>query len=103
MAKQAIGKEHNKEKNIIENKALMKVLFFAQLKERLDCAELDINDPSINTVEKLKTHLSARGLVWQDCLADGRVLVAVNQDMAELETALNSDDEVAFFPPVTGG
>ncbi len=81
----------------------MKVLFFAQLKERLGCGELDINNADINTVAKLKDFLSEKGEEWQSSLADGRVLVAVNQDMADSTTALTGNEEVAFFPPVTGG
>ncbi|MDX1376686.1 MAG: MoaD/ThiS family protein, partial [Burkholderiales bacterium] len=52
----------------------------------------------------LRTHLMARGGAWQSALADGRRLrAAVNQDMAPPEARLRAGDEVAFFPPVTGG
>jgi molybdopterin synthase sulfur carrier subunit len=46
----------------------------------------------------------ARGGVWATALAQGRpIRVAVNQEMAEPSTTLRPGDEVAFFPPVTGG
>jgi molybdopterin synthase sulfur carrier subunit len=45
-----------------------------------------------------------RGGAWQSALADTKVVrVAVNQDMAAAAAPLNHGDEVAFFPPVTGG
>jgi len=46
----------------------------------------------------------ARGGAWATALAQGKaVRVAVNQEMAEPSTPLKAGDEVAFFPPVTGG
>jgi molybdopterin synthase sulfur carrier subunit len=48
--------------------------------------------------------LRARGAPWADALAaEKRWRVAVNQDLAGLDTLLKSGDEVAIFPPVTGG
>jgi molybdopterin synthase sulfur carrier subunit len=45
-----------------------------------------------------------RGGAWQDALGDMKVVrVAVNHDMAAANAPLNPGDEVAFFPPVTGG
>jgi molybdopterin synthase sulfur carrier subunit len=45
-----------------------------------------------------------RGSAWQGALADKRnVRAAVNQDMASPTAPINTGDEVAFFPPVTGG
>ena len=45
-----------------------------------------------------------RGSVWQELLQDNRRLqIAVNQDLARRNSAIKSDDEIAFFPPVTGG
>jgi len=82
---------------------MIKVLFFAQLKERLNCGELRLDLDKSLSVNSLKTHLKAQGDIWQECLEDGRVLVAVNQTMANADTIINREDEVAFFPPVTGG
>jgi molybdopterin synthase sulfur carrier subunit len=48
--------------------------------------------------------LIARGGLWQELLdSDRGVLVAVNQEMASRETAVRQGDELAIFPPVTGG
>ncbi len=52
----------------------------------------------------LRELLRARGSAWtQELAADRAVCIAVNQEMAEPETVLRDGDEVAFFPPVTGG
>lgn len=79
------------------------VLYFAGIKESLDCANETIDHGNIATVNDLIVHLSQRGQAWQQTLKDASVLVAVNQTVANLETTLNDGDEVAFFPPVTGG
>lgn len=60
--------------------------------------------PPTATVEGLLTQLRSRGGVWADALgAERRWRVAVNQEMAEIHTPLKSGDEIALFPPVTGG
>ncbi len=84
---------------------MVKVLFFARLREDLGCAEVDLDLPQgVATVAALQAHLVSRGGAWKDALAQARaVRVAVNQDMAHPGTAVKSGDEVAFFPPVTGG
>jgi molybdopterin synthase sulfur carrier subunit len=84
---------------------MVKVLYFARLREDLGCAEENIAlPPGVNTVADLRAHLMARGSAWRQGLAQGRALqVAVNQDMAQPGTPLKPGDEVAFFPPVTGG
>jgi len=83
----------------------MKLLYFARLREDLGCAEETIAlPPGVETVEGLRAHLMARGSIWQQALAAGGALgVAVNLDMARPDTPVKQDDEVAFFPPVTGG
>lgn len=83
----------------------VKVLFFAALREQLGSPgeELELPD-GVATVAGLRAHLIARGGAWDSALADGRRLrAAVNQDMAAPEAKLRAGDEVAFFPPVTGG
>lgn len=80
------------------------ILYFASLRERvgLEAEELDLPE-GIDTVGKLRVHIAARGAQW-DALGAGKSLrAAVNQRMAPAETALGDGDEVAFFPPVTGG
>ena len=83
----------------------MKLLYFARLREDLGRSEDTIElPPGVDTVAGLRAHLMARGSAWQQALAQGRALqVAVNQDMAHPGTPVKPGDEVAFFPPVTGG
>ncbi|MBP8120714.1 MAG: molybdopterin converting factor subunit 1 [Burkholderiales bacterium] len=83
---------------------MLRVLFFASLREQLGVAEQALDVPVPATVGALVTQLRARGETWSEVLAAGkRWRVAVNQDMATLETPLKSGDEIAIFPPVTGG
>lgn len=65
----------------------------------------DIAVPAeVNTIIKLKTYLANRGDTWE-ALFNGKQLIraAVNQTLVSDEAAIKQNDEVAFFPPVTGG
>ena len=81
---------------------MIEVLFFAQTRELVECEKLMLA-AEFDTVEQLRTALIQRGKRWQLALADGRLLVAVNQEICDFSQPLQSGDEVAFFPPVTGG
>ena len=83
----------------------VKVLFFANLRERLGAGAEVVEIPdSASTVAGLRLHLMRRGGAWEEVLGDMKVVrVAVNQDMAAANAPLKPGDEVAFFPPVTGG
>ena len=81
----------------------VKVLYFAGLREQLGTSSEDLELPP-TTVAGLRSQLMARGGAWQSALAQGRALrVAVNQEMAQPGTPVKAGDEIAFFPPVTGG
>ena len=83
----------------------VKVLFFASLREQLGTAAEEIELPAdVATVAALRSHLARRGGAWEGALAEKKnVRAAVNQDMASSAAPIRSGDEVAFFPPVTGG
>ncbi len=83
----------------------VKVLFFASLREQLGTGAEEIELPEgVATVAGLRAHLVKRGEPWRKALAEGRLLrAAVNQDMIKPGAAIKAGDEVAFFPPVTGG
>ena len=88
-----------------ETRVRVKVLFFAALREQLGrpSEELEL-PPNINTIGALREHLRARGGAWAGVFAPNRaVRAAVNQDMVQPAAAIKAGDEVAFFPPVTGG
>ena len=84
---------------------MIKVLYFARLKESLGAASEQIALPeSVSNLHDLRTLLIARGGVWSEELAvNRRIRAAVNQSMASEDTAIADGDEIAFFPPVTGG
>ena len=80
----------------------VKVLYFAGLKEALGLAGESVELPAgVSTVGALRDWLVAQG---RDKLASAKNLrCAVNQDMAGLDAPVREGDEIAFFPPVTGG
>lgn len=81
------------------------LLYFARLREALGTGrEQLVLPPGVATLGALRAHLAARGESWAREMAEGRNLrAAVNQDIAAADTPLRGGDEVAFFPPVTGG
>ena len=79
------------------------IRFFASLRERLGTGEERLPAEGIACVRDLREQLRQRGDEWAELLSDDCVLTAVNQAMAREETPVNPGDEVAFFPPVTGG
>jgi len=83
----------------------VKVLFFAGLREQLGTSGEEIELPGgVSTVAALRAHLRARGGNFEKVLAEkALVRAAVNQDMVQPTSAIKAGDEVAFFPPVTGG
>lgn len=83
---------------------MLKILYFAGLREALGTAGESMPLPTPATVAALINVLRARGDLWANALDTGkRWRVAVNQEMASLDSSLKSGDEVAIFPPVTGG
>jgi molybdopterin synthase sulfur carrier subunit len=83
----------------------VKVLFFAGLREQLGTPGEEIDLPAgIATVGGLRSHLSGKGNSWKSALSESKLIrVAVNQNMVQQTAAIKAGDEVAFFPPVTGG
>lgn len=82
---------------------MITVLFFAHLKETLGYDRMQVETTDASTVALLRQKLADKGEAWAKSLACGSTLVAVNQTMAKEDVTLNDGDEVAFFPPVTGG
>lgn len=84
---------------------MIQILYFARLRERLgrERESLQLQTQPCS-VAQLAALLRERGGAWQEELAPSKALrVAVNQQMATPQTIVQSGDEVAFFPPVTGG
>jgi len=83
----------------------VKVLYFASIREKVGTGAEEVDLPAgVATVDGLRQHLRARGGAWAEALAEGKLLrAAVDQDMVPGTAAIKAGDEVAFFPPVTGG
>ena len=82
---------------------MVTVLFFAQLKEQLGCDKMELQTDNINTINDVYLKLQQHQPNWQPIFNDTLLLCAVNQNMADFETEIHDGDEIAFFPPVTGG
>ncbi len=84
---------------------MINIKYFARLSEALKVKseEVEFNE-QINTVESLIQSLVGRGEPWiSEFSIENKVLVAVNQELSDRQATLKQGDEVAFFPPVTGG
>ncbi len=81
---------------------MINVLFFAQVRELVGTSHLTV-EATYPDVETLRESLTARGDRWALALASGKLLASVNQTLVSLQHPLQDGDEVAFFPPVTGG
>ena len=83
----------------------MKLLYFAWVRQRIGRAEEQISPPaSVTTVGGLIDYLRGRGPGYEAAFENVKLIrCAVNQDHAGLEAGVKAGDEIAFFPPVTGG
>jgi len=83
----------------------VRLLFFAGLREQLGSAGEEIELPAgVTTLAGIREHLRSRGGNYEKVFS-GKALVrmALNQEMAPPAAPVRPGDEVAFFPPVTGG
>jgi len=86
-------------------KMKVKLFYFAKVREAIgiDREELDLGN-NIKTVSDLIEVLKGRGNHWQDMFSMSTTFrMAVNQEMVEATHKISANDEVAFFPPITGG
>ena len=81
----------------------MILLYFAWVRQKIGKSEETLT-PAVTDVASLIAHLKNLGPNYADAFADlSRIRVAVNQRHAGLDAAVGPNDEIAFFPPVTGG
>lgn len=83
----------------------VKILYFARLKESLKVSSENLEfSPEIATIDQLKSFLSKRGGIWSEEFS-GKTIVraAINHNLAIESDKIQPNDEIAFFPPVTGG
>jgi molybdopterin synthase sulfur carrier subunit len=81
------------------------LLYFAWVRQKVGCSGEHLDLPEgVATVRGLAEHLASRGGGYGEAFADlKRLRAAVNQEHVTFDAAVAADDEVAFFPPVTGG
>ena len=81
------------------------ILYFARIKEAVNYSSESIDLPSeVKTVTGLKNYLALRGENWANLFNGKQVIrAAINHTLVDDLAAINAGDEVAFFPPVTGG
>jgi len=84
---------------------MIRILYFARLREQVGTAGEELpSNPDLACVADVATSLRQRGGPWAEAFApDQTVLASVNEELARGETPVADGDEVAFFPPVTGG
>ena len=81
---------------------MINVLFFAQVRELVGTESLEL-PAEFADVEALRSQLARQGDRWALALESGKLLAAVNQTLVSMQHPVKAGDEVAFFPPVTGG
>lgn len=81
------------------------ILYFARIKESVNYSSENIDLPNeVATVTALKNYLALRGENWANLFNGKQVIrAAINHALVDDSANINAGDEVAFFPPVTGG
>ncbi|WP_435275427.1 molybdopterin synthase sulfur carrier subunit [Psychrobium sp. nBUS_13] len=83
---------------------MLSIVFFAQTREIIGQGGLTLPfESAFSDLEMLRAHLANTNDKWDLALTRDKLLVAVNQEMSPWDTEIKDGDEVAFFPPVTGG
>lgn len=82
---------------------MIDVKFFAQLREQLKTEHIQVDISTPCSVADLQAEIIKQQPQWLTFFENRTLMVAVNQTMVESDEIINHQDEVAFFPPVTGG
>jgi molybdopterin synthase sulfur carrier subunit len=82
---------------------MINVLFFARLREQLSTDRLQIEASENLTTEHIRQQLASKDELWAKTMTADSLLVAVNQEVTDWSQQIKDGDEIAFFPPVTGG
>ncbi|RKS27916.1 molybdopterin synthase subunit MoaD [Pseudomonas sp. WPR_5_2] len=78
--------------------------YFARYREQLDLGgeKLPLT-ADLKTIEDVRRLLMARGESWREVLGESNLMCALNQELCQTDQVIEDFDEIAFFPPVTGG
>lgn len=82
---------------------MIRVLLFASLRESLATGEVSLSAPAGSVAEVIERLGQSQGPHWISALQQPSVVVAVNQTVCDHQAPVKAGDEVAFYPPVTGG
>ena len=84
---------------------MLRIQYFASIRETLGRSDEELELPArVGSVQDLIDHLLSVNPSFQRVFsAQNKVLAAVNQTVVDLDHPLSENDEVAFFPPMTGG
>lgn len=82
---------------------MIKILFFASLREKLGVSQIELVVDAPLSVMDLRLAIIKQYPAWEIELTKKNLLIAINKEQSHLDNIVNIGDEVAFFPPVTGG
>ena len=81
----------------------MKIKYFAWIKDITEKEKEIINDPNINNIDDLKTYLQKKYPKIEKHMQQDLIRIAINYEYCVKNISLSSNDEIAIFPPVSGG
>jgi sulfur-carrier protein len=83
---------------------MLQLRYFASLRESLGIGDEQIELPDgVHDLPCLTRWLQDRDEIWNSTLSDPRLHVAINQEIVKRDAPVTDGDEIAWFPPVTGG
>ena len=84
---------------------MIKILFFGRLRDTISSDSIILEEVAgLDSVEKIRMYLSeSRGSIWEEALNQSNIVISVNQVVVSTDAVVCDGDEVAFFPPMTGG
>jgi len=80
------------------------ISYFARYREQLNLGgeKLPLT-ADLKCIEDVRQHLLTRGGIWQSVIGESNLMCALNQELCHPDQLIEDFDEIAFFPPVTGG
>ena len=82
---------------------MITVKYFASLKAIAEKEEEQIEVQSSISIDQLSDIISKTSPKMADIIRDNKIMISVNQEMADADTVIHDGDEVAFLPPFSGG